>query len=85
MLAQCLEIVLTAIDAAHGWFMDSFNKMGTLKFWFTAVIIWTVYRFILAPLFGLAHVKTLNSFLGSLHSGSDTADHGIKGQRRIES
>lgn len=72
MLAQCLEIVLTAIDAAHGWFMDSFNKMGTLKFWFTAVMIWSVYRFILAPLFGSAHKKAITGMLGGFHSGSDT-------------
>lgn len=55
-----LNIILNAITIVFNWFLELYNAAGALDLWFTVVIVFMLYRFILAPLFGQA-------------SGSDTA------------
>lgn len=67
---QALNIILNGITFAFGWFLELYDAAGALGIWFTVVIVFMLYRFILAPLFGQV-------------AGSDVAARTAKGYRTI--
>lgn len=54
---EFLSLLTSAMSACSNWFLQILDSSGTHLIYLSFIVLWTFYRFIFAPIFGIAHLS----------------------------
>lgn len=72
MMSDVVNVVANVITQVFSLSLNVFRGLGALDLIFGAFSVYTIYRFLLSPLFGRSAVSNLDVVTSKVYSGRDS-------------